>query len=65
MTTSFNRGSCFWCSEDVGEGDWDYVGNARVWVCSKSECNRELQREQQGARDERFLNACEDDFGRY
>lgn len=63
--TTFNRGSCFWCGEDVGADDWDYIGNCRVWVCSESECNRELQNEQRGAEDNRYLDALEDGFARY
>lgn len=60
-----NRGSCFWCGEDVPAGDWDYVGNNRVWVCGKSECNREMENEQRGAQENRFLDALEDQFSRY
>lgn len=63
--TAINRGSCFFCGETVGEDDWDDVGQNRVWVCNKSECNRELQNEQRGAYDNRFLDAMEDDFARY
>lgn len=63
--TDINRGSCFWCGEDVGKEDWDYVGQNRVWVCNNTECNRELASEQRGARDERYLAAAEDEFMRY
>lgn len=63
--TVINRGSCFWCGEEVGDADWDYIGDSRVWICNKSECNRELKNEQQGAQDNRFLDALEDNFARY
>lgn len=63
--TDINRGSCFWCGADVGAEDWDYVGQNRVWICNNAECNRELANEQRGAREERMLDAYEDDFARY
>lgn len=63
--TAINRGSCFFCGEQVGAEDWDEIGHNRVWVCDKSECNRELAAEQRGAYDNRFLDACEDNFERY
>lgn len=63
--TAINRGSCFWCGEKVGDEEWDYVGPNRVWICDKSECNRELRNEQRGAEEHRFLDAVEDSCMRY
>jgi hypothetical protein len=57
--------SCFNCGDGVDEGDYDYVGNSRLWCCGEMECQRELRsahREAQEAAEER---AADDGYSLY
>lgn len=57
--------SCFNCGAEVGKDDWDEIGFTRVWVCSESECVRELREQNQIAEADRYERAAADDYMRY
>ncbi len=53
---SYNEGSCFECAADVDIENYDYIGSAKVWVCSSHKCHRALQR----ANSEEYEMECSD-----
>lgn len=63
MTTSYNRGFCFYCGKEVGALDYAHIGTTRVWCCGSAECERELRDEDQQAQEEAVERFREDMFG--
>jgi hypothetical protein len=60
--TNRRRRSCFNCGEDLGEIEW-WPGD--MPTCGKRECEREARAQEQADRENRALDASNDDYSRY
>lgn len=56
---------CFYCGTSVADGDWDYVGHTKLWVCSAPVCVRELRDAHRAVEEEAAFEASRDRFERY
>lgn len=56
---------CSYCGEPVDEGDYEYIGNQRVYVCGSRECDRDARDDARAVYYEAAERAREDDYGRY
>ena len=59
------RRQCFNCGDEVQEGEYEYVGSSRLWVCGRPECNRELSYAVDEVEDGARFAAEEDGYSRY
>lgn len=56
---------CFNCAQPVGEQDFDYVGNHRLFCCGESDCGRALRDEHRQFEDEARDRAADDNYSAY
>lgn len=63
--TSFNKYHCMSCGEPVPKENVVWMGNSRIWICDRYDCNMELEGEERAMEEDVRQRAEEDDYSRY